>query len=415
MRLDLKIGQIMRKFFLLSFYTSCVCGLVACSTHSQNASENVLIVDNTPEVIDATTNAHDKCGVNGISCNDTPLINYAKTEADFREYGERTKRDHLYTQAGVGNNLTAAIRPTVEEDIVYSYVTPSTAPVSQGAKSSASVTEAQAPVYIDKHGENSPALKDITSEPFTIADNGTDVIADTLIDEDGGITPSVSEGVFKKTVSSQVVKDESVIPSVSEGVFRKTVSKEVISEPENYQEAERVRGELKPVNKLKQISKEEISNVELVCETNCEDLLNDDSDVITSEFTEDSFDIASYIPEDELTFSTEGNKEEVAITTDIAIQDIQISDTTVLTWEAEEGDNLRELLTKWSAMAGWKLLWQTNRNYILNAGVMFKGNFADVSSALIRAFARARPAPIATYYKGNRVIVVETMENENAY
>ena len=66
-------------------------------------------------------------------------------------------------------------------------------------------------------------------------------------------------------------------------------------------------------------------------------------------------------------------------------------------------------------MSGWKLLWNTNRNYVLSAGVMFKGKFADVSSALIRAFARARPAPIATYYKGNRVIVVETMENENAY
>ncbi len=66
-------------------------------------------------------------------------------------------------------------------------------------------------------------------------------------------------------------------------------------------------------------------------------------------------------------------------------------------------------------MSGWKVLWNTNRNYTLSAGVMFKGKFTDVSSALIRAFARARPAPIATYYKGNRVIVIETMENENAY
>ena len=46
---------------------------------------------------------------------------------------------------------------------------------------------------------------------------------------------------------------------------------------------------------------------------------------------------------------------------------------------------------------------------------MFRGNFADVSSALVRAFARARPAPIATFYKGNRVLVIETMEDENAY
>ena len=68
-----------------------------------------------------------------------------------------------------------------------------------------------------------------------------------------------------------------------------------------------------------------------------------------------------------------------------------------------------------SDRAGWRLVWNTNRNYNLTAGAMFRGRFADVSSALVRAFARARPAPIATFYKGNRVLVIETMEDENAY
>jgi hypothetical protein len=134
------------------------------------------------------------------------------------------------------------------------------------------------------------------------------------------------------------------------------------------------------------------------------DDINDDS--ITSEFTEDSF----KFDDDDIEFTEigDGSEEKVAEAENIA-------DDTILTWEANEGDTLRELLTKWSGMAGWKLLWNTNRNYTLNAGVMFKGKFTDVSAALIRAFARARPAPIATFYKGNRVIVVETMENENAY
>ena len=61
------------------------------------------------------------------------------------------------------------------------------------------------------------------------------------------------------------------------------------------------------------------------------------------------------------------------------------------------------------------VIWKTNRNYTLNAGAMFRGRFADVSAALVRAFGRARPAPIATFYKGNRVLVIETMEDENAY
>lgn len=84
-------------------------------------------------------------------------------------------------------------------------------------------------------------------------------------------------------------------------------------------------------------------------------------------------------------------------------------------WLAEEGQSLKELLTQWSEEAGWRLIWKTNRNYTLNAGAMFRGSFADVASALVRAFARARPAPIATFYKGNRVLVIETMEDENAY
>lgn len=90
-------------------------------------------------------------------------------------------------------------------------------------------------------------------------------------------------------------------------------------------------------------------------------------------------------------------------------------DDPVEDWLAEEGNTLKGLLTEWSERSGWRLIWNTNRNYTLAAGAMFRGRFADVSSALIRSFARARPAPIATFYKGNRVLVVETMEDENAY
>lgn len=84
-------------------------------------------------------------------------------------------------------------------------------------------------------------------------------------------------------------------------------------------------------------------------------------------------------------------------------------------WLAEEGKSLKTLLSEWSEKSGWRLIWKSNRNYTLTAGAMFRGRFADVSSALIRAFARAKPAPIGTFYKGNRVLVVETLEDENAF
>lgn len=90
-------------------------------------------------------------------------------------------------------------------------------------------------------------------------------------------------------------------------------------------------------------------------------------------------------------------------------------DDAVEDWLAEEGNTLKGLLADWSERAGWRLVWNSNRNYTLSAGAMFRGRFADVSSALIRNFARAQPAPMATFYKGNRVLVVETREDENAF
>lgn len=83
-------------------------------------------------------------------------------------------------------------------------------------------------------------------------------------------------------------------------------------------------------------------------------------------------------------------------------------------WLATEGSSMRGLLVEWGNKAGWRVVWSTDREYILEAGAMFRGRFMDVSSALIRSFARARPAPWGTFYKGNRVLLVTTVEDENA-
>lgn len=190
-------------------------------------------------------------------------VNYTRTAADFREYGERTPRDYRVTQAGAGNNMSAVVRPTIEDEVVD--------------------YEAQ---VIAQQSVPQPA-----ATPMTPAQQAA-----------AALNPNPNPV------------------------------------PVNYQQAQPA---------------------------------------------EDN-----------------GNNEPKELVKD---------------WLAEEGQSLKELLTAWSDEAGWRLIWKTNRNYTLNAGAMFRGNFADVSSALVRAFARARPAPIATFYKGNRVLVIETMEDENAY
>lgn len=196
-------------------------------------------------------------------CTELPPqgVNYTRTAADFREYGERTPRDYRVTQAGAGNNMAAVVKPSIENEVV-DYEAQVTAQ-QNNVSNQAPLTPAQ------------QAAADLNPNQYQVPDN------------------------YK--------------------------AQEV---------AEKNDGAQKELNK---------------------------------------------------------------------------------DWLAEEGQSLKDLLTSWSEEAGWRLIWKTNRNYTLNAGAMFRGNFADVASALVRAFARARPAPIATFYKGNRVLVIETMEDENAY
>ena len=82
-------------------------------------------------------------------------------------------------------------------------------------------------------------------------------------------------------------------------------------------------------------------------------------------------------------------------------------------WDAKAGSTLRNLLMDWGNKSGWTVVWKLDRDYHLEAGVVFKGTFVDVSGALIRSFARATPAPIGTFHQGNRVLVISTQEDEN--
>lgn len=371
----------MKKNFLLSFCLMCTCCVCACSstpdTDEQKASYDYEEAsESNPASAPNEAFLSGKCGTNGVSCNDTALINYTKTEADYRAYGERTKRDHLYTQASAGNNLTATIRPGIEEDVVVE---------STFVEEKKKKSKKEAPVFDDGVFEQTTAEK--IEEPEVLPQ------------------PEVrlADNIIKPEAPKEVKKQKYEVTSITLDGQTEPSYRVVCANPDCTE-----------VQKIKKTVGEDGSVYETICEDDCDDVMNDDT--FSSEFSEESFDIDDYVKDDnngdDIEFKEIGK---TTIAADIDVKDIKVSDNIVMTWDAEEGDNLRELLTKWSAMSGWKLLWNTNRNYVLNAGVTFKGKFADVSSALIRAFARARPAPIATFYKGNRVIVVETMENENAY
>ena len=318
----------------------------------------------------------------------------------------------MYTKAGVGNNLTATERPSIENDIITSNA--ETQVFETTSIKTTEVKEEYIPVVDDGDFTKTGALVlEADKEAQSIDTNKKETDVKVATTNDAPI----------KVADSSTLSDNSVAIADNINVSKKIITKTITEEDGTIYELVCQDADCKKVEQIKQTIQGDEGKFEIVCEEDCEDfmLANIDENIITSEFTEESFDLPSELEEDssdtEIEFKIVGTDEEVKeqVFADITVEETKVTDDTILTWEANEGENVRELLTKWSNLAGWKLLWNTNRNYTLSAGVVFKGKFADVSSALIRAFARARPAPIATYYKGNRVIVVETMENENAY
>ena len=267
MKYDLGELNMNNKIFLTAGLC-CLLGLSGCARHSFDAECTGPNCQNQADYVCQATNDPSLCA-------EDPFVNYTATAADFREYGERTPRDRLVSQAAAGNNLVATIPPSIEDEVIS---------------------------YEEQLEKQLP-------EP--VAQEATEVDTD-----------------------QEKAQDDDVV------------------------------------------------------------------------FADD--DLMDIDVEEETSGKTEQNNEAVEEV------DEELEDP-VQDWLAEEGQNLKLLLTEWSEQSGWRLIWNTNRNYVLSAGAMFRGRFADVSSALIRAFARARPAPIATFYKGNRVLVVETMEDENAY
>jgi hypothetical protein len=90
-----------------------------------------------------------------------------------------------------------------------------------------------------------------------------------------------------------------------------------------------------------------------------------------------------------------------------------VIDTTdgIKSWVVVSGKTLRQILQNWCDDAGWDLIWNTSREYPVAASAVFEGRFMDVASALVRNFGRATPIPYAKFYKGNKVLVITTLED----
>ena len=78
-------------------------------------------------------------------------------------------------------------------------------------------------------------------------------------------------------------------------------------------------------------------------------------------------------------------------------------------WEVFAGSTLEDILMDWADRSGWKVIWNSEYSYPIVADAQFRGDFLEVASKLIRSMEKARPPVRGEFYKGNNVLVVETI------
>ena len=210
-------------------------------------------------------------------CATDPFVNFTRTPADFRRFGERTPRDQRISQAAAGNNISASIPPSIEDEIV---------------------------VYQEQ------------------------------VSDDAALMANAAE-------------DDSYHPARE---VKKDTSKKVRARPARKHSARKGSGSRAPAAG---------TDVDLVFEDECIEEEGGEDCVVMDRYdrerTRGRYDRNRY------------EREEVYVEDEPYSAPV---DDPVRDWFADEGQNLKALLTQWSQESGWRLVWNTNRNYVLSAGAI---------------------------------------------
>jgi len=75
-------------------------------------------------------------------------------------------------------------------------------------------------------------------------------------------------------------------------------------------------------------------------------------------------------------------------------------------WVIEPGRTLREVMEDWGRQAGWVVVWRSERDYLIESGASFGGNFENAAEEVLKAFSNAEPPVKATFYL-NRTLVID--------
>lgn len=75
-------------------------------------------------------------------------------------------------------------------------------------------------------------------------------------------------------------------------------------------------------------------------------------------------------------------------------------------YSVRAGDDLREVLSRWTRSAGWTLVWNSSYEFQIAGSANFSSNFVDAAGNLLAAMQEARPSPVGDLYRANCVLVI---------
>lgn len=86
-------------------------------------------------------------------------------------------------------------------------------------------------------------------------------------------------------------------------------------------------------------------------------------------------------------------------------------------WKAEPGEHLRSVVKRWCDRANVELVWSTEYDYPVQAGVSLTGSFEEAVRDLLSGFVDAKPQPFGRLHDnptaGQRTLVVQARGNTN--
>lgn len=75
-------------------------------------------------------------------------------------------------------------------------------------------------------------------------------------------------------------------------------------------------------------------------------------------------------------------------------------------WKMAEGKTVSKELSAWATAAGWKVIWNLNKDWAIPATTSFTGDFKTVATEVVKTLSDNGVLIRAQFYDGNKTLII---------